>query len=90
MEKRGLLTNSRCYIELGAGKGGLTERINGTDHLRDIEFVIIDRATSRIKKERKVEKHKFERVKIDIADFNIEKVNTKFSVIGIAKHLCGR
>ena len=55
-----------------------------------IVFVTLDRATSRIKKERKIEKNKFERVKIDIANFDIKMVETEREKVGIAKHLCGR
>ena len=87
MAKFEMLKENQCYIELGAGKGGLTERIaQSLDHCK---FVIIDRATSRVKKERTL-KCDFERVKIDIADFDIKAVDAKMPIVGIAKHLCGR
>ena len=88
MNQKDLLKDNRCYIELGAGKGGLTERLN--HYYTNLDFVIIDRATSRVKKERKIEENSFERVKIDIKDFDINLITTSKSHIGIAKHLCGR
>lgn len=81
-----LLLENHCYIELGAGKGGLTERIAYS--VSNCKFVIIDRATSRVKKERTL-KSDFERVKIDIADFDIKSVDSRVPIVGIAKHLCG-
>lgn len=91
MDKFDLLKRDTCYIELGAGKGGLTERIaQSTSFGHECSFVIIDRATTRVKKERTLkESCDFERVKIDIADFDITAVKSKHSIVGIAKHLCG-
>ena len=43
-----MLKENQCYIELGAGKGGLTERIAQSHN--ESKFIIIDRATSRVKK----------------------------------------
>ena len=88
MNQKDLLKDDRCYIELGAGKGGLTERLN--HYYKNLDFVIVDRATSRVKKERKIEENSFERVKIDIKDFDINMITSSKSHIGIAKHLCGR
>merc|ERR1711917_123988 len=87
MYQKDLLKDDRCYIELGAGKGGLTERLN--HYYKNLDFVIVDRATSRVKKERKIEENSFERVKIDIKDFDINMITSPKSHIGIAKHLCG-
>merc|ERR1711892_101520 len=89
MDKFDLLKRGHCYIELGAGKGGLTERIAQAPFGQDgCSFIIIDRATTRVKKERTL-KCDFERVKIDIADFDINAVTADKPIVGIAKHLCG-
>ena len=76
MNQKDLLKDDRCYIELGAGKGGLTERLN--HYYKKLDFVIVDRATSRVKKERKIEENSFERVKIDIKDFDINLITNWF------------
>ena len=50
LNESNLLQNNICYIELGAGKGGLTERI--AEHYPNATFVLVDRATVRQKKEK--------------------------------------
>lgn len=50
LHERHLLRNDLCYIELGAGKGGLTEKI--AEQYTKSTFVIVDRATVRQKKEK--------------------------------------
>ena len=50
LDERNLLRSNLCYIELGAGKAGLSEKI--AEHVKDASFVIVDRATVRQKKEK--------------------------------------
>ena len=90
LKKHELLKEKYCYIELGAGKGGLTEKI--AEIYKNAKFVIVDRAPVKQKKEKQFQnagQDNFERVKIDIADLALEELKDEDEKICIAKHLCG-
>ena len=87
---RQLLSDDFCYVELGAGKGGLSEKIG--ERFKKSNFILIDRATVRQKKENQFTnsgRGGFERVKGDIANFDLKMVEDEKPKVCIAKHLCG-
>ena len=90
LSARHLLSDNFCYVELGAGKGGLSEKIG--ERFQKSNFILIDRATVRQKKENQFTnagRGGFERVKGDIANFDLEMVEDEKPKVCIAKHLCG-
>ena len=91
-----------AFIEMGAGKGGLSAYL-WEEHIRDDEelrkrsrFLLIDRSNSRCKKDAKM-KHEgaqVERIFIDIKDLRLaalieEKCQPGTQCFFISKHLCG-
>ncbi|KAJ8316633.1 hypothetical protein KUTeg_005827 [Tegillarca granosa] len=98
LEKMGLLNSGNCYVEMGAGKGGLSHWIQkALDGVDDVSFVLIDRSSVRYKFDNlhKWEENgpKFERLRIDIENLNLAKVESISKgdkpVVAVGKHLCG-
>lgn len=78
------------FIEFGAGKGGLTERISH-DSSHKFKYVLLEREGVRYKKDKSSEK--IVRYRTDILNFNMNFLLTDShhskKLIGIAKHICG-
>lgn len=98
LEKMRLLDRGNCYVEMGAGKGGLSHWIQkALDGVEDVSFVLIDRSSVRYKFDNlhKWEENgpKFERLRIDIENLDLAKVESVSKgdkpVVAVGKHLCG-
>ncbi|XP_060553162.1 tRNA:m(4)X modification enzyme TRM13 homolog [Ruditapes philippinarum] len=95
MEKLGLLTEGKCFLEMGAGKGQLSHWLHGAvEKYKDIGFVLIDRSHVRNKMDNlHKEEMIMERIKIDIEHLRLGKVPSIEShdrgVVAFGKHLCG-
>ena len=85
-------TSNTCFVELGAGKGNLSQWF---DYKQDGNFfVLVDRKICRQKADRyfKKEKSNFIRLKMDIKDIAVSGISEieEYSRVCIAcKHLCG-
>ncbi|KAI0224956.1 tRNA:m(4)X modification enzyme TRM13 [Lamellibrachia satsuma] len=98
MARLGLLTDHRCFIEFGAGKGGLSHWVQqAASDCSDTQYLLIDRGNNRYKKD---SYHKgadqgpsFERLKMDIEHLDLGKVPSiqecTRPIVGLGKHLCG-
>lgn len=91
-----LLAADTAYIEFGAGRGGLSERIRCA--LRapsNVQFVLVDKATCRRKADgalRSSGLNCYHRLLMDIVDLDLQALDLLSGVehvVGIAKHLCG-
>lgn len=95
LEEAQLLSPNSCYIEFGAGKGQLSYWISkATEELEKCSVLLFERASQRHKKDNKLDKSdsKVERIRADIADLVLEKVDfiKEFqNIVGVTKHLCG-
>ncbi|XP_075038633.1 tRNA:m(4)X modification enzyme TRM13 homolog [Mixophyes fleayi] len=94
LERLGLLGNSRCFVEFGAGRGKLSHWVNiATEDADSVHFLLVERATTRFKVDGKQRKSTFERLHIDIQHLCLDRVPSlvlkQLPVIGIGKHLCG-
>ncbi|XP_045159641.1 tRNA:m(4)X modification enzyme TRM13 homolog isoform X2 [Mercenaria mercenaria] len=95
MEKLGLLTDGKCFLDMGAGKGQLSHWLHGAvQKYKDIGFVLIDRSHVRNKMDNlHREEMIMERIKIDIEHLRLGKVPSVDShdraVVAYGKHLCG-
>ena len=90
-----LITNDKSLVEFGGGKGQLSywlaQIILKDEHLTNSNVIIIDRASLRHKKDNKIiERDVVERIRADIADVVLEKMDVcKEEIVGVSKHLCG-
>ena len=79
----------RVYIEFGAGKGGLSEKV--IEATKDKEkYVLLERSGVRYKKDKC--SNNCSRYKTDILNFDLNYIISKEKtqeLIGIAKHICG-
>ncbi|XP_040264180.1 tRNA:m(4)X modification enzyme TRM13 homolog [Bufo bufo] len=94
LERLGLLGQSRCFVEFGAGRGKLSHWVNiATEDAENVQFLLVERATTRFKMDGKQRKSTFERLHIDIQHLCLDRVPSlvqkQLPVIGIGKHLCG-
>ena len=94
VKEAGLLDPKFTYIEYGAGRGGLADNVCQT--IGKATVVLLERERRKFKFDRKhTDKAEYVRVKIDISNFNLSKLDTlfkepkKYEVVGLAKHLCG-
>lgn len=95
MDQLGLLESSACFLEFGAGKGGLSRTISTGlgDKAAETSFLLVDRAGSQNKVDSQLKEgvSNVTRIKIDIKDLDLSKVETikgkRLVVMG--KHLCG-
>lgn len=82
------------YVEYGAGKGQvsfwLAKCLTNYSHSN---VLLIDRASLRHKRDNKLaDTHAVERIRVDIADFDITKydsIQQKKRIVAMGKHLCG-
>lgn len=82
------------YVEFGAGKGQLSYWLaQAITNYPNSNVLLIDRATVRHKKDNKLdESHAVQRIRADIADFDISKhslIQASKKIVGLGKHLCG-
>ncbi|KAL5022474.1 hypothetical protein ScPMuIL_001629, partial [Solemya velum] len=98
LDKRSLLDDNTCYLELGAGKGQLSHWIHeAVKHYTSINFVLVDRGHVRYKHEGPHQwdpaGSRFDRLRIDIEHLNLCAVpciaRAGRRVVGFGKHLCG-
>ncbi len=99
MEKMDLLRDKLCYIEFGAGKGGLSHWVQtAAETSTSSKYFLVEKGSIRYKMDayHKFEKQgpNFERLRIDIQHLNLGKVpslkqDDPLPIIGIGKHLCG-
>lgn len=92
MKEFGLINDEYVYIEFGAGKGGLSEKV--IEATKDkANYVLLEREGVRFKKDKCSKNCK--RFRTDILDFDINYLSTVYkdknpvSIVGIAKHICG-
>lgn len=82
------------YVEYGAGKGQVSYWLAKclTDYAHS-NVLLIDRASLRHKRDNKLaDTHAVERIRVDIADFDISKYETiqrSKRMVAMGKHLCG-
>uniref|UniRef100_A0A182SHS3 tRNA:m(4)X modification enzyme TRM13 n=1 Tax=Anopheles maculatus TaxID=74869 RepID=A0A182SHS3_9DIPT len=95
LEQYEFLKHDTAFVEFGAGKGQVAywlARIVETQ-LQNCKVLLVDRASHRHKKDNKIETREIvQRVRADIADLVLQKVNlleTSKRIVGIGKHLCG-
>lgn len=94
-----LFDDHTSYVEYGAGRGQvsywLAKAIKTNYPNSNSNVLLIDRAAVRYKKDNKLnedESHAVQRVRADIADFDISKhhlIQTARKIVGLGKHLCG-
>lgn len=82
------------YVEYGAGKGQVSYWLaKAIAHYPNSNVLLIDRASMRHKKDNKLdESHAVQRIRADIADFDLSKhelIQKSNGIVGIGKHLCG-
>lgn len=83
-----------CYIEYGAGKGGVSYWLAKTiENFENSKVLLLDKASHRHKKDNKIENRDLvKRVLCDIADFDLKHLHLLENcnrIIGVSKHLCG-
>lgn len=94
-----LFDDHTSYVEYGAGRGGLSywlaKAIKTNYPNSNSNVLLIDRTAVRYKKDNKLnedESHAVQRVRADIADFDISKhhqIQMAQKIVGLGKHLCG-
>uniref|UniRef100_A0A803J464 tRNA:m(4)X modification enzyme TRM13 n=1 Tax=Xenopus tropicalis TaxID=8364 RepID=A0A803J464_XENTR len=94
LDNLGLLSGSCCFVEFGAGRGKLSHWVDiATQGSENINFLLVERATTRFKVDGKQRSSVFERLQIDIQHLCLGRVPSlnekQLPVIGIGKHLCG-
>ncbi|KAM9324788.1 tRNA:m(4)X modification enzyme TRM13 homolog [Gastrophryne carolinensis] len=94
LDRLGLLSVSRCFVEFGAGRGKLSHWVNtAIENSENVHFLLVERATTRFKVDGKQKKAVFERLHIDIQHLCLDRVPSlvqkQLPVVGIGKHLCG-
>lgn len=82
------------YVEFGAGKGQLSYWLaQAITNYPNSNVLLIDRASVRHKKDNKLNvSHTVQRIRADIADFDISKhslIQSSHKIVGLGKHLCG-
>lgn len=83
-----------CFIEYGAGKGGVSFWLaKSIENFENSKVLLLDKASHRHKKDNKIENRDLvKRVLCDIADFdlkNLDLLENCKKIIGVSKHLCG-
>lgn len=94
LEHYNLLNDYVSYVEYGAGKGLVgTSLVQAIANYANSNVLLIDRASLRHKKDNKLdEKHAIQRIRVDIADFDISKyelIQRSKQIVALGKHLCG-
>lgn len=94
LEHYGLLNNSTSFVEYGCGKGQVSFYLaQAIANFPESNVVLIDRASLRHKKDNQIDDAiVVERVRADIADFDITKhdlIQKSKRIVGLGKHLCG-
>lgn len=98
MDKLGLLKDQTCYIEFGAGKGGLSHWIQrAVADNEGTRFILVERGGVRYKKDNyhrgEDQGPTFERMRVDIKHLNLANVKSlqdcNKPIVGTGKHLCG-
>lgn len=96
MNEHHLLEPDSCYVELGAGRGGLSMAVCvglGAAAARS-SFLLVDRASNKKKVDPKMkeEGRNITRLKIDVKDLDLTKVPEILQqrrLVFIGKHMCG-
>jgi len=95
MNELALLKPESCYVEFGAGRGGLSRAVFtglGTSAGK-ATFLLIDRAGNRKKVDSKLkaEAQNVTRLKVDVKDLNLTQVSEiqHKRLVFIGKHMCG-
>jgi tRNA:m4X modification enzyme len=88
------LKSDTCYIEYGAGKGGVAYWLaRSIENFESSKVLLLDRTSHRHKKDNKIENRDLvKRILCDIADFdlkNFEEIGSCSQFIAVSKHLCG-
>ncbi|XP_065362112.1 tRNA:m(4)X modification enzyme TRM13 homolog [Calliphora vicina] len=94
LEKEQKIENSTSFVEYGAGKGQLAFYLAKLlESKQNSQVVLVDRMSLRHKKDNKIEDRSLvQRIRADIADFCIDKLNTLKNYqhcVAVSKHLCG-
>ncbi|XP_078377457.1 tRNA:m(4)X modification enzyme TRM13 homolog isoform X2 [Oculina patagonica] len=99
MDKLHLLELSTIFMEFGAGRGKLSHWLQMAlgNCVKDVNYLLIDRANNRYKYDRyhrgEDQGPSFQRLNIDIEHLDLSKVpciqNSKQKIVAISKHLCG-
>ncbi|KAM7360964.1 tRNA:m(4)X modification enzyme TRM13 homolog isoform 2-T3 [Cochliomyia hominivorax] len=94
LDKEQKIENSTSFVEFGAGKGQLAFYLAKLlQSKQNSQVVLVDRMSLRHKKDNKIEDRSLvQRIRADIADFCIDKLQTLKSsqhCIAVSKHLCG-
>ncbi len=93
-----LASKDTAYIEFGAGRGKLSEKIIAAlANPSNVHLVLVDRSSCRRKADGalrtlSLEGATYHRLLMDIQDFDLgalEVLNSVQSVVGVSKHLCG-
>lgn len=89
-----LLSNSTSFVEYGCGKGQVSFYLaQAIANFPESNVVLIDRASLRHKKDNQIDDTiVVERIRADIADFDITKhdlIQKSKRIVGLGKHLCG-
>lgn len=82
------------YVEYGAGRGQVSYWLaKAITNYPNSNVLLIDRASVRYKKDNQLdESHAVQRIRADIADFDISKhslIQSSKKIVGLGKHLCG-
>ncbi|KAM3839506.1 tRNA:m(4)X modification enzyme TRM13 homolog isoform 2-T2 [Vipera latastei] len=94
MKRLHLLGPGNCFVEFGAGRGKLSHWLDiALQDVQDVNFLLVERASTRFKVDGKHRKRYFERLQVDIQHLCLSKVpllvEQKLPLVGIGKHLCG-
>lgn len=89
-----LYDDMTSYVEYGAGKGQVSYWLaQAITNYPNSNVLLIDRANLRHKKDNKLdETHAVQRIRADIADFDISAhslIQKSNKIVGLGKHLCG-
>lgn len=96
LEDEGMVKDDTSFVEFGAGKGQLScWLVKLLSACNSSQIVLVDRASLRHKKDNKLEdkeKDQVHRIRADICDFLIDKLEilkSSKTLVGLSKHLCG-
>eukprot|EP00658_Telonema_sp_P-2_P079037 TRINITY_DN7557_c0_g1_i2.p1 TRINITY_DN7557_c0_g1~~TRINITY_DN7557_c0_g1_i2.p1 ORF type:complete len:448 (+),score=93.05 TRINITY_DN7557_c0_g1_i2:232-1575(+) len=92
LKRAGLLGGQFCYVEFGAGKGGLSHTIAAATNDSALH-ILIDCGTVRCKDDRFHRREGYSRHRIDIKHLKLAGFKNQMdsrAVVGVGKHLCGQ
>ena len=91
LRRQGLLEARFCYVEFGAGKGGLSHTLAAATS-DTAAHILIDRGNPRMKDDRHHRRPGYTRHRVDIAHLALSGLQPQIAgkpVVGVGKHLCG-